>query len=179
MSDQQQGPGWWQASDGKWYPPETASPQQFTPTVAPAKSSGKGCLIALAVVGALAVLGVIGLVLAALAADEAVEQIDREIEREGREEAEDVELTGCSVGDFQALEATVRVTNNSSERSNYLVDVAFNNDANGNQIDTGFATVNGLRPGQATEVEALAVENAPRGVEFSCEIVSVERYATP
>lgn len=22
MSDQQQGPGWWQASDGRWYPPE-------------------------------------------------------------------------------------------------------------------------------------------------------------
>jgi hypothetical protein len=22
MSDQAQGPGWWQASDGKWYPPE-------------------------------------------------------------------------------------------------------------------------------------------------------------
>lgn len=25
MSDQSQGPGWWQASDGKWYPPETPS----------------------------------------------------------------------------------------------------------------------------------------------------------
>jgi hypothetical protein len=24
MSDTQQGPGWWLASDGKWYPPETA-----------------------------------------------------------------------------------------------------------------------------------------------------------
>jgi hypothetical protein len=24
MSDTPQGPGWWQASDGKWYPPETA-----------------------------------------------------------------------------------------------------------------------------------------------------------
>ena len=23
MSDTSQGPGWWQASDGKWYPPET------------------------------------------------------------------------------------------------------------------------------------------------------------
>ena len=25
MSEQSQGPGWWQASDGKWYPPEQAS----------------------------------------------------------------------------------------------------------------------------------------------------------
>ena len=24
MSDTSQGPGWWQASDGKWYPPEQA-----------------------------------------------------------------------------------------------------------------------------------------------------------
>ncbi|MGI9603269.1 MAG: DUF4234 domain-containing protein [Acidimicrobiales bacterium] len=44
MSDQSQGPGWWQASDGKWYPPETApgqpaaAPQpapQFATTPAP------------------------------------------------------------------------------------------------------------------------------------------------
>lgn len=26
MSDQAQGPGWWQASDGKWYPPQQAAP---------------------------------------------------------------------------------------------------------------------------------------------------------
>jgi hypothetical protein len=25
MSDASQGPGWWQASDGQWYPPETAT----------------------------------------------------------------------------------------------------------------------------------------------------------
>lgn len=25
MSDYSQGPGWWQASDGKWYPPQQAS----------------------------------------------------------------------------------------------------------------------------------------------------------
>lgn len=27
MSDTSQGPGWWQASDGKWYPPEQQQPQ--------------------------------------------------------------------------------------------------------------------------------------------------------
>lgn len=26
MSDYSQGPGWWQASDGKWYPPDQATP---------------------------------------------------------------------------------------------------------------------------------------------------------
>ncbi len=30
MSDSSQGPGWWMASDGKWYPPETAPDAQGT-----------------------------------------------------------------------------------------------------------------------------------------------------
>lgn len=32
MSDFSQGEGWWQASDGKWYPPETAAPGYAAPT---------------------------------------------------------------------------------------------------------------------------------------------------
>jgi hypothetical protein len=31
MSDVSNGPGWWQASDGKWYPPEQAHEQAPTP----------------------------------------------------------------------------------------------------------------------------------------------------
>ncbi len=31
MSDMSQGPGWWQASDGKWYPPEQAPGGQAGP----------------------------------------------------------------------------------------------------------------------------------------------------
>jgi hypothetical protein len=34
MSDASQGPGWWLASDGKWYPPETA-PQATPPPPLP------------------------------------------------------------------------------------------------------------------------------------------------
>src|SRR5436189_1658811 len=34
MSEQSQGPGWWKASDGKWYPPEQA-PAAPPPTTAP------------------------------------------------------------------------------------------------------------------------------------------------
>lgn len=33
MSDQSQGPGWWQAADGKWYPPEAATMPAATPSV--------------------------------------------------------------------------------------------------------------------------------------------------
>ena len=31
MSDAQEGPGWWQATDGKWYPPESHPSQQAPP----------------------------------------------------------------------------------------------------------------------------------------------------
>jgi len=35
MSDIAQGPGWWQASDGKWYPPQEQAPQAPPPPAAP------------------------------------------------------------------------------------------------------------------------------------------------
>jgi Domain of unknown function (DUF4282) len=39
MSDSSQGPGWWQASDGKWYPPE-----QQSGALPPPPSPGSGPL---------------------------------------------------------------------------------------------------------------------------------------
>src|SRR5437870_1630467 len=39
MSDQPQGPGWWQASDGQWYPPEKAP---WAPPPPPAASAPTG-----------------------------------------------------------------------------------------------------------------------------------------
>ena len=74
MSDTSQGPGWWLASDGKWYPPETAPnqpppappqglqqppPMQTVPLQTPAQAkSNRGCLIAaLVVFGLFVVLG--------------------------------------------------------------------------------------------------------------------------
>jgi Domain of unknown function (DUF6777) len=40
MSDTSQGPGWWRASDGRWYPPE--QPPGDAPPVAPAPSGPSG-----------------------------------------------------------------------------------------------------------------------------------------
>lgn len=39
MSDQSQGPGWWMASDGKWYPPAPAPPGLPVPPPPPLPSS--------------------------------------------------------------------------------------------------------------------------------------------
>lgn len=56
-----QGPGWWQASDGLFYPPQPGAPMP------PKKSgAGKGCLIALAAVGGFFVLIVIVAIVAAV-----------------------------------------------------------------------------------------------------------------
>lgn len=56
MSDLAQGPDWWQASDGKWYPPEARLPPPpagyGAPGPAPAPAKGRsGCVIAAIVVG--------------------------------------------------------------------------------------------------------------------------------
>jgi hypothetical protein len=68
MSDQSQGPGWWVASDGKWYPPQpsTAAPPAATgygapgpgsPGPPPSGSSSTGLLLG---IGALVVLLLLG-----------------------------------------------------------------------------------------------------------------------
>jgi hypothetical protein len=65
MSDQQQGPGWWLASDGKWYPPDQAPalppPQTWGPPPGPPPRQGvssgtKAGIIAASVIGAFVLL---------------------------------------------------------------------------------------------------------------------------
>lgn len=47
MSDQSQGPGWWQASDGKWYPPEQSpAPPGGGPAGTPGASVEVGAALA-------------------------------------------------------------------------------------------------------------------------------------
>lgn len=105
MSDVGQGPGWWLASDGKWYPPQAqpgaggpplpvAPVTNFTahrpaapagqpapvPGAAPyvAKpSGGNGCLKAVAIVGGIFVVVIIGIaVLIAVAANRVKTKVD-------------------------------------------------------------------------------------------------------
>lgn len=163
MSDTAQGPGWWQASDGKWYPPQG---QAFAP---PQKSSGclKGALITL---GILAVLGVIAIVAVGNAAEDVVDDIEDRQERV----LDDVIVSGCDIDPVTGfLQAAVDVTNHSSERSNYGIDVTFEA-PDGRQIDTGFASVTALEPGQST-TEQVVTFTAPEG-EFTCRVADVTRF---
>ncbi len=47
MSDASQGPGWWLASDGKWYPPQTeaSAPPPPPPGATPARTPGEKLVI--------------------------------------------------------------------------------------------------------------------------------------
>ena len=49
MSDVSQGPGWWEASDGKWYPPEAtpgyASPAPDAPSPGPGPAYGSNAYV--------------------------------------------------------------------------------------------------------------------------------------
>ena len=64
MSDQSQGPGWWMASDGKWYPPESdpapPPPGQFAAPFQPAyvQRSTNGMAIASMVLGIVWIYGI-------------------------------------------------------------------------------------------------------------------------
>ncbi len=53
MSDTSQGPGWWLASDGKWYPPESSLPSPPPPAapMTPIAQKTNGLAIASMVLG--------------------------------------------------------------------------------------------------------------------------------
>jgi len=57
-----QGPGWWRASDGRWYPPQQPSGAAFQPSAKAPKKSHRGVWItAAAIVGILVVAGCLGI----------------------------------------------------------------------------------------------------------------------
>ena len=58
MSDVSQGPSWWQASDGKWYPPEQA--RGYAPPPPPPPTSGQPGHMAVRILTGVAALLVVG-----------------------------------------------------------------------------------------------------------------------
>jgi hypothetical protein len=177
MSDVAQGPGWWQASDGKWYPPagqQLPPPPPFGamgPMPLPPSQGMSGCLKAFLIVGGVAtVIGVGSCVALTFAVNDAVDDVQRT-----RIEAQD-DVTGvdCTTDSAGFMSATVSVTNDSPERSNYSIDVTFEG-ADGSQLETAIAFVSALEPGQRTTAVASTVTDAPAG--FTCRAVDVFRFS--
>ena len=82
--EQSQGPGWWLASDGKWYPPDQAPavppPETWaTPPAGPPPSSGMstGAKVAIALVGGLVGLIVLSVLAVMLLGEEAETSFSR------------------------------------------------------------------------------------------------------
>ena len=210
MSDTPQGPGWWEASDGRWYPPQPAPqapaqpvPQAAVPPGPPAapypppgpgapppyrppapNKSGRGCLIALAIGGVVALLAVVAIVVVvARVGDEVDERVDDDggiSSLSGNTEnppEDDVTVGRCDTDpSTRYMRADLEVHNNSSEPSNYIITVAFEAEDGGRQLTTGAGVVDGLRADQSTTVEANSVLEAPDG-DFTCRITRVERFA--
>lgn len=211
MSDTPQGPGWWQASDAKWHPPEQAPgvapppapapppgygpppapgalpygstpgygppPQQYgAPPMgyAPVVAQGmSGCLKAFLVVLALGVLLlVVGGIAAVFLIDDAVDEF-----RDGdADEADDVRGIECDLDAQGDLHATVTVRNDSSERSNYIIEVAWA-DGDGTLLTTSTAVIDAVQPGQRGEGSAVTVTDPPADGDVDCDVTAVQRFS--
>ena len=199
MSDTQQGPGWWRAGDGKWYPPNAGQvPPVSRPMPDPQQQGGRSNSTLLAIVGGIGAvligLVVLGVLASAGDGDDDPTAADSVDEREAdepataplsalsdeeREERADVELTDCGPGQFNDMLATLEVTNHSSEPSLYFIDVVFENPGGSRQLGTSFATVDDLGPDQVTTVEAPSLDLGPAWAgRFECRIADVQRFAS-
>lgn len=152
MSDQPQGTGWWQASDGKWYPPSQAPqpptappppptgpspagppmgvPQPgmaypagtFPPGYAPRRQGMSGCAKAALVVLVLGLLLGGGCVVALLVWGDDIVDNVEQSRVNGRR---DTTIATCEVADDGFAIAEVRFRNSSSGRSNYSATIEF------------------------------------------------------
>jgi hypothetical protein len=194
VSDIPQAPDWWQASDGKWYPPQAgqapADPfeqmQQggTTPPSAPPSAAfgnlgyqvpnaGKGCMsvgmiitiITLLIGGAITAVVVFAVNDAEDAIDDATNFDDNDIDA--------AEVTDCGRGDFDYAEATLDVTNNTDDEATYFITVTFENQNGNRQFGTGSATASGVQPGRTVEVHTLGAVEVP--AHFQCTVTRVQR----
>jgi hypothetical protein len=150
------------------YPPNPPAAIPPPPAGEAPRRRGRGCLVALAVAAGLTVLLVLmAAALLARASDSADEERLRE--------AADVELADCLPTGAGHMASTVRITNHSSKRSNYVVDVVFESSGGSRQLAARSVFVNDLEPGQSTQQEAGTLTPAPRS--FDCRVSQVHRFS--
>jgi hypothetical protein len=141
----------------------------------PPKSGMSGCAKA-AIVGVVVIvlLGIAAAVALVMFADEVVEEVGEDLTEERADEADDVQSTTCGTNEAGFLTATVDVTNDSSERSNYIIQVTFE-DGDGTQVASATAFLNNVEPGQSASAEASTTVEPPAQVD--CRVVEVERFS--
>lgn len=212
MSDQSQGAGWWQASDGKWYPPSQAPqppptsqppppapgsayappapptgptppgmippppgmayPAGKAPPGVPQKQGRSGCATAAIVVLVLAFLLGGGCVVALVVfGDEAVDRIE-DARGAGRD---DVEITSCELDDTDFMVAELEITNNSSDRSNYVIEVGFRAGDGTQSLEVVSVIANAVESGETRVERARSLSSASE--ELDCRVVEALRFS--
>lgn len=93
------------------------------------------------------------------------------------DEVDDVTISACGKDDVLGFaEATIEVLNDSSEPSNYIIEIVFESADGTRQIGTGTAFINGLSPNQSKTEEVNSLEEAG-DEEITCRVSSVDRMA--
>ena len=199
MTDAEQppAPGYWKASDGRWYPPQQAPSYAPPFAVAPvvSRSAASGCLkafIIVAVLGiALVVAAVAGVIFIGNNAAEKLSAVGSELEAADgandpggagttspSDEAahparDDVEISECRDGEY-GPEVTVRITNHTATRANYVVEVSLLDDA-GTKIGEATGFENNVEASQTAVSDLVA--SASGTTWTKCQLVNVQRFA--
>lgn len=99
-----------------------------------------------------------------------------------RTAADDVAITACDLpaNQFEGPEAVLKITNQSSKPSNYVVTVAFESADGTQQLDTANAVVQTLSAGQSVNETAVSLKGDLRKTagKFTCKVTDVQRYAS-
>lgn len=92
-------------------------------------------------------------------------------------EVDDVTITACGEVDAAGFtKATIDVVNNSSQPSNYLIEVVFESADGATQLATGNAYITSLGAGQ-TKTEEVSTLETIEEQGITCRLASVERLA--
>ena len=208
MSDIPQAPDWWQASDGKWYPPQAGQTAQDPfqqmqqgssgappgTTMPPGtglpsgvtfggipgfgQQSGKGCM-SLWLIITIATVVIGGAITAVVLF--AVDDATDTIDDTfdtNNEAIDSVEVTDCGRDEFGNPQATVDVTNDGDGTATYFVDIAFESRNGNRQFGSGNTTVSGLAAGNTTSSDTLGAVTIPQGQRFTCRVTDVSRIET-
>ena len=125
--------------------------------------------------GALLLLGGIGAFIVIVFLVDRVDDVVEDAIQGSPDELDDVEVAQCRTDESGLMRATLRITNDSPERSSYVIEVEFESTDGNEQLDTGLASRR-LDPGQSTETEAHSAGQAP-AEEFECRVTLVNRFS--
>jgi hypothetical protein len=179
VSDSSQGPGWWRASDGKWYPPEsgTGSSPPRRPLWPPAQpvviKQGPGCMkIGLIVVGVLVLLGAGLAACIGLVANEAAEDLNEAV---GEAALDDYELTTetCATDSMLGAQAEGQITNTSEKAQGFQITVRFELE-DGSLLSEDPTFTHTINVGQSQQWAVSSLNDVPEGAAVTCTVARVE-----